>query len=39
MKFKNKYSGVELRFKLKQKLYQKGFDITSIEELLNNMEK
>ena len=34
LKFKNKYSGIELQNKLKQKLIQKGFNIEDINKLL-----
>lgn len=34
-KLKNKYKDDELKFKIKQKLYQKGFEIDEINNLLN----
>lgn len=34
-KLQKKYSGVELKNKIKQKLYQKGFSMEEINELLN----
>lgn len=34
-KLKNKYEGKELIFKIKQKLYQKGFEIEEINKILN----
>lgn len=35
-KLKNKYSGNELYFKIKQKLYQKGFNKEEINEVIND---
>lgn len=37
-KLVKKYSGSELKYKLKEKLYQKGFDIDSINNLLQKKE-
>ena len=34
-KLKQKYSGEELNFKIKQKLYQKGFNLEEINEIIN----
>ena len=35
LKLSKKYSGAELKRKIKEKLYQKGFDINEINEIIN----
>ena len=34
-KYQNKYSEEELKYKLKNYLYSKGFEISNIDDLLN----